>query len=300
MSLLSILTGGERKRGGLEGGDGFTLVTATANRGRARELNSIPELEDEANGNRSRLLVTEIDNIAKSREEGTRRGGGGPLRIGTARDVVDRSILIAINRNRIDIMGEGRGVTARGPNNHLSRRIISHNTGVNTKLSRGDIVKVTIPGEIEGVIGNTSRGGHDLGADLNRTRLNTKAVIHHTGIEDTTGVGVNGDNRRRPGENIAKGEGGSNALGARSNGERNVHSLSKGHGPSLRVVHLSTARRGGIVPAIGATVGATVGATAIGAGGHLRERKFEPRCLKSPVNDSHVASARETTRRIRV
>lgn len=252
----------------LEGGRERTLVTTRTNRSRTHKLKSVAKLEDEADGERSRLLITKINDITENGVElGTDRIGTPPGRGGVG-GMGDSNILIAVSGNRIDIVGDGRSVATRGPDDHLSRRVVGHGAGVGRKLSSSEIVNVTIPGEIEGVVGNTGGGGHDLGTDLNRTRLNTEAIIHHTSIEDTT---RGRSNKRGPGvtrENIAKGEGRRNTLDASTNRERKIDVLSKRHSTGLGVVHLDGTVAGSITAlGVGAAVRAAVRATTV-AGVH--------------------------------
>lgn len=260
------LGGRERVDGDLEGGGEGTLVRTSTHRSSTHKLQSKAELEDEANGGSRRLLIPKVDNITKKGEENGNVSRSGPLGAG---GVIDNSILVAIRGNRIYIMRKSRSITTGGPNDHLSRRVVSYNAGVGRKLGIGDIVKVTIPRNVERVVGDTGSSGHDLRADLDRARLNAETIIHHTGIVDAAGVGGNNGGGGGPGENMVEGKERRNALNASTDRKGKINILSEGHSTGLGVVHLDGTIAGsiaalGVVARIGA---ATVGAATV-AGVH--------------------------------
>lgn len=101
--------GREGVGGRLEGGGERTLVRTSGDRSRTHELKSKAELEDETNGDRSRLLIAEINDIAKKGEKGGGRHGGyrSPIsKTDTSNTVINGDVLITVSGNRVDMVGD--------------------------------------------------------------------------------------------------------------------------------------------------------------------------------------------------
>lgn len=183
--------------------------------------------------------------------------------------MINTVILIAVGGSGIDVVVETTGRAARGPDDKLGRGVVSNGARRLAQLGGSQVGGVAIPATVERVVRNAVGGGHDLRADLNRHVLNAEAVEHHTSVENATSGssydGVRNSSITLPSHYTGRGEKPNNTLAARRRGKKLVNVRREGHSTSLGVVHLSPASRGGVVPAIGATIGPAIGATAVEA-----------------------------------
>lgn len=180
--------------------------------------------------------------------------------------MIDSVILLAVIGNGVAVVIETTSGTTGRPDDKLGRGVVGNRANRAGLLSLLQVTKVTIPATVEGVVGNTIGGGHDLRADLNRDTLDPEAVIHHTGVEHPAGIrhdlGVERSRSTTASEDMVEVEEVNYALTTSRSGKVLVDVGSERDSTSLRVVHLNTAGRGGVVPAIRAAHRATVGATA--------------------------------------